>query len=79
MMEIFEQDEYYIIAMFQKESRQQTMKAIQNILPFLTEDVEMFSLVEGTLERVGQISDQEFQQLDLEPYKEETLEGEIWM
>lgn len=79
MMEIFEQDEYYIIAMFQKESRQQTMKAIQNILPFLKEDVEMFSLVEGTLERVGQISDQEFQQLDLEPYKEETLEGEIWL
>lgn len=79
MMEIFQQDEYYIIAMFQKGSRQQTIKAIQNVLPYLTEDAEMLSLVESTLKRVEQISDQEFQQLDLASYKAEPLKGEIWM
>lgn len=77
MMEIFEQDEYYIMAMFQKENRQQTVSAIKNVLPYLTEDAEMFSLVDGTLQKIKRISDQEFQRLDLDVYGEEPM-GETW-
>ena len=39
----------------------------------------MFFLVDGTLKKMEQISDQEFQEFDLEIYKEEPLEGETWM
>lgn len=77
MMEIFEQDEYYIMAMFQKENRQQTISAIKNVLSYLTEDEEMFSLVDGTLQKLKRISDQEFQQLDLEIYEEGPMR-ETW-
>ncbi|CUX33173.1 transposon-transfer assisting family protein [Clostridium sp. C105KSO13] len=77
MMEIFEQDEYYIMEMFQKENRQQTISAIKNVLSYLTEDEEMFSLVDGTLQKLKRISDQEFQQLDLEIYEEEPMR-ETW-
>lgn len=77
MTEIFEQDEYYIMAMFQKENRQQTIGAIKNVLPYLTEDAEMFSLVDGTLQKIKRISDQDFQRLDLEIYEEEPM-VETW-
>lgn len=77
MMEIFGQDEYYIMGMFQKENRQQTISAIKNVLPYLSEDAEMFSLVDSTLQKLKRISDQEFQRLDLEIYEEEPM-GETW-
>lgn len=77
MMEIFGQDEYYIMGMFQKETRQQTISAIKNVLPYLSEDAEMFSLVDSTLQKLKRISDQEFQRLDLEIYEEEPM-GETW-
>ena len=70
MMARFEENEYIIMAMFQKESRRQTMEEIQSVLPFIVEDGEILLLVNSTLEKMEHLSDEAFLNLDLEPYQE---------
>lgn len=72
----FEENEYLIMAMFQMENRQQTMREIRCAVPFLRDDAEMLSLVNSTLAKMEKLSDEEFALLDLEPYKQESVENE---
>ncbi len=67
----FEEDEYIMMAMFQKENRRQTMDEIRGILPFAKEDEEILSIADSTLEKMERMSDREFSALDLEPYQQE--------
>ena len=62
--------------MFHKENRMQTMREIRSVVSFLKDDAEMLSLVNSTLAKMEELSDQEFALLDLEPYKQESLEEE---
>lgn len=72
----FSEDEYLIMAMFGRENRQRTMREIRSAIPFLMEDAEMLSLVNSTLEKMERISDKEFSEMDLEPYRQEPMEDE---
>lgn len=76
MMVRFEENEYMMMALFQKENRRQTMREIRSVIPFVKEDAEMLSLINSTLEKMGRISDQEFSGIDLEPYMQEPMEDE---
>lgn len=76
MMVRFEENEYILMAMFQRGSRQETMEGIQSAVPFVGEDEEMPALINGTLEKMERLSEEEFLSLDLEPYKEEPVEEE---
>lgn len=78
MMVRFVENEYMMMAMFQKENRQQTMREIRSVIPFVKDDAEMLSLINSTLEKMERISDQEFSGIDLEPYKQEPMEDERW-
>lgn len=70
----FEENEYIMMAMFQRENRLQTMSEIRGILPFAKDDEEILFLANTTLEKLGRISDREFSALDLEPYRQEPVE-----
>ena len=70
----FEENEYIMMAMFQRENRLQTMSEIRGILPFVKDDEEILSLANTTLEKMGRISDREFSALDLESYRQEPVE-----
>lgn len=72
----FEENEYLIMAMFEKKNRQQTMREIRGVIPFLKEDAEMLALVNSTLDKMGRISDHDFSEMDLEPYRQEPMEDE---
>ena len=76
MMVKFEENEYLIMAMFQMENRQQTMREIRSAAPFLKDDAEILSLVNSTLAKMKKLSDQEFALLDLEPYKQDPAEDD---
>lgn len=76
MMVKFGENEYLIMAMFQMENRQQTMREIRSAAPFLKDDAEILSLVNSTLAKMKKLSDQEFALLDLEPYKQDPVEDE---
>lgn len=72
----FDENEYLIMAMFEKENRQQTMREIRGVIPFMKEDAEMLALVNITLDKMGRISDRDFSEMDLEPYRQEPMEDE---
>lgn len=67
----FEEEEYFVMAMFEKDSRIGTMEEIRRVLPFIREDAEMLALVNSTLKKMEQLTDQEFSRLDLETYVQE--------
>lgn len=72
----FEENEYILIAMFQKESRQTTIEEIHSVIPFIGRDEEMLILINSTLEKLSFLSDEAFIRLDLEPYRQEPMEDE---
>lgn len=75
MMERWEENEYILMAMFQKESRQKTMEEIRGVFPFIKDDEEMQALAESTLEKMSYMTDREFLRMDLESYQMEPEEG----
>ncbi|MCD8107044.1 MAG: transposon-transfer assisting family protein [Oscillospiraceae bacterium] len=70
----FEEDELIILAMFEKDNRQDTIREIEDVLPFVKDDTEVESLVIGTIEKLKMMSDEEFARLDLEEYKQEPVD-----
>ena len=64
----FEEEEYFVMVMFEKDTRTGTMEEIRRVLPFIREDGEMLALVNSTLKKMEQLTDQEFSRLDLETY-----------
>ena len=44
------------------------------MLPFISEDGEMLALVNSTLKKMEQLTDQEFSGMDLETYAQEPAE-----
>lgn len=72
----FEENEYLVMAMFEEQSREQTIRHIEEAVPFVKDDSEMYPLVIGTIEKMKRMTDHEFAMLDLEPYKQEPEDGE---
>ena len=72
----FEENEYILMAMFQRESRQKTIDKIHSVIPYVSRDEEMLFLINSTLEKLWFFTDEAFLNLDLEPYKEEPMEDE---
>lgn len=70
----FEEDEYFLMAMFEKDSRMETMQEIRRILPFVKDDAEMLALTNSTLKKMEHLTDREFSGLDLETYQQKPEE-----
>ena len=70
----FAEEEYFVMAVFEKDTRTGTMEEIRRVLPFISEDGEMLALVNSTLKKMEQLTDQEFSRLDLETYVQEPAE-----
>ena len=75
MMVRFEENEYFLVAMFQKESRQATIEEIHSVIPYMETDEEMLVLINSTLEKLWFLSDEAFLSMDLEQYRQEPLQG----
>ncbi len=72
----FEENEYFLMAMFQKESRQATIEEIHNVIPYIGRDEEMLALINSTLEKLWFLTDEAFLSLELESYRKEPMEDE---
>ena len=70
----FEEDEYYLMAMFKKENRLETMQEIRAVIPFIKEDAQMLALINSALEKMEHIANDDFSRIDLEIYKQEPVE-----
>ena len=74
----FDTDECSVTAMFDKGNRNDTMEAIDHIIPFLKGDADMIVLVCNTLRKLFCMSDEGYEKskAHLEDYKSELEEGE---
>ena len=70
----FAEEEYFVMAVLEKDTRAGTMEEIRRVLPFISEDGEMLALVNSTLKKMEQLTDQEFSGMDLETYAQEPAE-----
>ena len=63
----FNADEMMVMAMFEQPTY------IEEVVPFVEDDVEVFSLVASTMKKMRSISDMEFSRLDLKPYLQDVV------
>ena len=69
----FNADEMMVMAMFEQPTPTETMRYIEEVVPFVEDDVEVFSLVASTMKKMRSISDMEFSRLDLKPYLQDVV------
>ena len=67
----FDEEELFAIAVFEPDTRVNTIKRLERVLPELQDDPEMRDLIRSALEKLKKISDKEYALLDLDSYREE--------
>lgn len=72
---IFMDDEMRVISMFDTSSRETALHAVEAVVPYVREDAELSAVVVNTVEKLKQISDEDFLQLDFDFYRFEEVEG----
>lgn len=70
---IFEENELMVMAMFEQTTRTETMRYIEEVVPFVENDPEVFPLVASTMKKMRSISDTEFRELDLRSYLQDVV------
>ena len=67
----FDEEELFAIAVFEPDTRVNTIKRLEKVLPELQDDPEMRDLIRSAREKLKKISDKEYALLDLDSYREE--------
>ena len=67
----FDEEELFAIAVFEPDTRVNTIKRLERVLPELQDDPEMRDLIRSAREKLKKISDREYSLLDLDSYREE--------
>ncbi len=69
----FDMEECIVTAMLDQGNRNDTMEAIDRVIPFLTGDADMIGLVCNTIRKLFCMSDEGYEVflMDLEEYKED--------
>ncbi len=70
----FDENEMLVVAMLDENDRGTTLNRMKAVLPVIRGDEDLSALVISTIEKMKQISDQEYHELDLETYKLELAE-----
>lgn len=67
----FDEEELYVIAVFEPETRAGTIALMEEVLPEVKEDPDMYNLLFSTLEKLKLVTDDVFESLDLDSYRED--------
>ena len=67
----FDEEELFAIAVFEPDTRINTIKRLERVLPELQDDPEMRDLVRSAREKLKKSSDREYSLRDLNSYREE--------
>ncbi len=73
---IFMDDEMRVVSMFDTSSRETALHAVEAVVPYVRKDAELSAVVVNTVEKLKQISDEDFMQLDFDFFRFEEVEGE---
>ncbi len=72
----FTDDEMRVVSMFDTSSREKALHAVEAVVPYVREDAELSAIVVSTVEKLKQIADEDFMQLDFDFYRYEEDEEE---
>ena len=73
----FDEEELLVMAVLEPGSRKETEKRLEEILPEVRDDPDMEAILISAAEKLKRISDEEFDWLDLDSYRDEwSDEGE---
>ena len=73
----FDEEELYVIVVFEPATRAGTIALMEEVLPEVKEDQDMYNLLFSTLEKLKLVTDDVFESLDLDSYREDPeLESE---
>ena len=67
----FDEEEMFVIAVFNPDTRSNTIHIMSEVLPELKDDQDMFDLLLSAMEKLKRISDDEYQKMDLSDYRDE--------
>ena len=67
----FDEEELYVIAVFESSTREKTIAVMEEVLPEIKEDPEMYDLLFSALEKLKLVTDDIFEELDLDDYRED--------
>ena len=67
----FDEEELFAIAVFEPDTRVNTIKRLERVLPELQDDPEMRDLIRNAREKLKKISDREYSLPELDSYREE--------
>jgi hypothetical protein len=67
----FDEEEMFVIAVFNPDTRSNTIHIMSEVLPELKDDQDMFDLLLSTMEKLKRISDDEYKKMDLTEYRDE--------
>ena len=70
----FDEEELLVLAFLEPDTRTNTIRTLEELLPEVEDDPDMEEILTGTAAKLKLISDPEFAELDLEPYREEADE-----
>ena len=65
----FDEEELLVLSMFETDTREGTIRKLEDILPELGEDPDMEAIVVSAAEKLKLITDEAFSALDLEEYR----------
>ena len=65
----FDEEELYVIAVFEPATRAGTISLMEEVLPEVKEDPDMYNLLFSTLEKLKLVTDDVFESLDLDSYR----------
>lgn len=72
----FDELEWMLMAMFEQPTLKDTIQVLMEVQPLVAEDAEMSALVQQTIPKMQQLSEQQFKRLELEWHRPEEEEGE---
>ena len=67
----FDEEEMFVIAVFNPDTRSYTIHIMSEVLPELKDDQDMFDLLLSAMEKLKRISDDEYKKMDLSDYRDE--------
>ena len=67
----FDEEEMFVIAVFNPDTRSNTIHIMREVLPELKDDQDMFDLLLSAMEKLKRISDDEYKKMDLSDYRDE--------
>ncbi len=66
---IFDEEELYVIAVFEPATRADTITLMEEVLPEVKEDQDMYNLLFSAVEKLKLVTDEVFESLDLDSYR----------